>query len=78
MWRSLRIRALGIPEDERGNVFRRPIGWSGSDRRQEADWASSLVAAIADLHGAGVELTDNAPGLRSRCHSRAGNKRCSV
>jgi len=24
----------------------------------------SLVAAIADLHGAGVELTDNSPGLR--------------
>ncbi len=54
----------GIPEDERGNVFRRLYRLERERSTSGSGLGLSLVAAIADLLGAGVELSDNAPGLR--------------
>ena len=54
----------GIPEDERGNVFRRLYRLERERTTSGSGLGLSLVAAIADLHGAGVELADNSPGLR--------------
>ena len=54
----------GIPEDERQNVFRRLYRLERERSTPGSGLGLSLVAAIADLHGATVELADNGPGLR--------------
>ncbi len=54
----------GIPEDERENVFRRLYRLERERSTPGSGLGLSLVAAIAELHGAAVELADNAPGLR--------------
>jgi signal transduction histidine kinase len=54
----------GIPANERGNVFRRLYRLERERSTSGSGLGLSLVAAIADLHGAGVELSDNSPGLR--------------
>jgi signal transduction histidine kinase len=54
----------GIPEHERENVFRRLYRLERERATPGSGLGLSLVAAIAELHGAGVELRDNAPGLR--------------
>ena len=54
----------GIPTDERENVLRRLYRLERERSTPGSGLGLSLVAAIAELHGADVELNDNAPGLR--------------
>ena len=53
----------GIPQEEREKVFRRLYRLEKSRTTPGSGLGLSLVAAIADLHGAKVELDDNHPGL---------------
>jgi signal transduction histidine kinase len=54
----------GIPPAERENVFRRLYRLERARTTPGSGLGLSLVAAIAELHGASVQLNDNAPGLR--------------
>jgi signal transduction histidine kinase len=54
----------GIPASERENVFRRFYRLEESRTTQGSGLGLALVKAVADLHGASVELSDNHPGLR--------------
>ncbi len=54
----------GVPAGERANIFRRLYRLERARRTPGSGLGLSLVAAIADLHGAGLELKDNNPGLR--------------
>ncbi len=56
----------GIPEQERSNVFRRLYRLERARSTDGSGLGLSLVAAIVELHGAKIELSDNAPGLRAR------------
>jgi signal transduction histidine kinase len=56
----------GIPTNERQNVFKRFYRLERSRRTPGNGLGLSLVAAVARLHGAGVEIVDNAPGLKFR------------
>lgn len=56
---------LGIPHAERSKVFRRFYRLDGSRSGEGHGLGLSLVAAVAELHGARVSLSDNAPGLRA-------------
>ncbi|MBB4187904.1 signal transduction histidine kinase [Sinorhizobium terangae] len=53
----------GIPASERENVFHRLYRLEKSRSTPGSGLGLSLVAAIADLHGAKVTLADNRPGL---------------
>lgn len=53
----------GIPPDEREKVFRRLYRLEKSRTTAGHGLGLSLVTAIAQLHGAKVRLSDNAPGL---------------
>jgi signal transduction histidine kinase len=53
----------GIPVDERGRVFQRFYRLEQSRTSPGNGLGLSLVAAIAELHGIGIALADNAPGL---------------
>jgi signal transduction histidine kinase len=54
----------GIPSTERENVFRRLYRLERARSTDGSGLGLSLVAAIAELHGAKVSLADNTPGLR--------------
>jgi len=54
----------GIPVHERENVFRRLYRLERERSTPGSGLGLSLVAAIAELHGASVALDDNQPGLR--------------
>ncbi|HLS19321.1 MAG TPA: HAMP domain-containing sensor histidine kinase, partial [Paracoccaceae bacterium] len=54
----------GIPEEERANVLSRFVRLDGARSRPGAGLGLSLVGAVARMHGAVLELGDNAPGLR--------------
>ena len=54
----------GIPEAEREKVFRRFYRLEASRTTPGNGLGLALVKAVADLHGASVELSDNRPGLR--------------
>lgn len=54
----------GIPADERQNVFRRFYRLDRSRTQPGSGLGLALVEAIANLHGAAVELADNESGLR--------------
>jgi signal transduction histidine kinase len=56
----------GIPAQERQNVFKRFYRLERSRRTPGNGLGLSLVAAVARLHGAGIEITDTAPGLSIR------------
>jgi signal transduction histidine kinase len=56
----------GIPPEERKNVFRRLYRLQKSRTTPGSGLGLTLVAAIAELHGAAIELEDNGPGLRIR------------
>lgn len=56
----------GIPRDEREKVFRRLYRLDRSRTTPGSGLGLALVAAIAELHGAGIEALDNDPGLRMR------------
>ena len=53
----------GIPDEERNKVFRRLYRLDKSRSTPGSGLGLSLVKAIADLHGAAIELADNHPGL---------------
>ena len=61
---SVTDRGPGIPFEERGNVLRRFYRLERSRSSAGNGLGLSLVAAVANLHGARIEMTDNAPGLR--------------
>jgi signal transduction histidine kinase len=54
----------GIPESEREKVFRRFYRLETSRTTPGSGLGLALVKAVAELHGASVELSDNRPGLR--------------
>jgi signal transduction histidine kinase len=56
----------GIPIDERQHVFKRFYRLERSRRAPGNGLGLSLVAAVARLHGARIEMVDNAPGLKFR------------
>src|SRR5262249_54154637 len=53
----------GIPEQEHDKVFRRLYRLERSRTTPGSGLGLSMVAAIADLHGARVRLENNRPGL---------------
>ena len=54
----------GIPADECRHVFKRFYRLERSRRTPGNGLGLSLVAAVARLHGATIEMADNAPGLK--------------
>jgi signal transduction histidine kinase len=54
----------GVPDDERARVFRRFYRLERSMKTPGSGRGLSLVAAVADLHGIGLHVEDNAPGMR--------------
>lgn len=54
----------GIPQAEHAHVFKRFYRLEQSRYTPGNGLGLSLVAAVAHLHGARIELTDNAPGLK--------------
>jgi signal transduction histidine kinase len=54
----------GIPVEERKSVLQRFYRLERSRSSQGAGLGLSLVAAVAGLHGARLEMADNNPGLR--------------
>ena len=64
----------GIPASEREKVFRRFYRLEASRTTSGSGLGLALVKAVADLHGASVELSDNQPGLRVtvRFHTTGG------
>ena len=56
----------GIPLEQREHVFKRFYRLEQSRYTPGNGLGLSLVAAVAHLHGARVELLDNAPGLKFR------------
>ena len=54
----------GIPEAERAQVFRRLYRLERARSTPGSGLGLSLVAAIAELHEARIELSGNAPGLK--------------
>ena len=61
--RGRRVGGPGIPSHERINVFRRLYRLERARTTPGSGLGLSLVAAIAELHGARMSLTDNKPGL---------------
>ena len=53
----------GVPDIERENVLRRLYRLERSRTTEGSGLGLSLVAAIADLHGASLRLNDAGPGL---------------
>lgn len=69
----------GIPESERGKVFRRFYRLEASRTTPGSGLGLALVKAVADVHGASVELSDNHPGLRvTVCFSAVRNRKQPV
>jgi len=56
----------GIPEGEREHVFKRFYRLEHRRYTPGNGLGLSLVAAVARLHGARIEMLDNAPGLKLR------------
>jgi signal transduction histidine kinase len=56
----------GIPDNERQHVLKRFYRLERSRRTPGNGLGLSLVAAVAHLHGADIEMADNAPGLTFR------------
>ena len=56
----------GIPDNERPHVLKRFYRLERSRRTPGNGLGLSLVAAVARLHGADIEMSDNTPGLTFR------------
>lgn len=54
----------GIPKPEREKVFRRFYRLESSRTTPGSGLGLALMKAVADLHGASINLSDNGPGLR--------------
>jgi signal transduction histidine kinase len=65
---SVADRGPGIPIEEREHVLRRFYRLERSRKSPGNGLGLSLVAAVANLHGARIEMADNCPGLRSELH----------
>jgi signal transduction histidine kinase len=65
---SVSDRGPGIPLEQRDHLLRRFYRLERSRHSTGSGLGRSLVAAVAQLHGARVELADNAPGLRFTVH----------
>jgi signal transduction histidine kinase len=65
---SVADRGPGIPIEERKHVLRRFYRLEVSRNSPGNGLGLSLVAAVANLHGARIEMADNAPGLRIELH----------
>jgi signal transduction histidine kinase len=67
----------GIPEAERRNVFKRFYRLERSRSTSGSGLGLALVAAVAELHAAEIQLTDNHPGLKAtlRLHDSAHVKK---
>jgi signal transduction histidine kinase len=61
-------RGAGIPSEKRKQVLRRFCRLERSRNSPGNGLGLSLVAAVANLHGAQLRLTDNVPGLRVELH----------
>jgi len=57
-------RGPGVPEADRARILSRFVRLDGSRGSPGVGLGLSLVAAVARMHGARLELGDNAPGLR--------------
>jgi signal transduction histidine kinase len=68
----------GIPAEERVRVFKRFYRLERSRSTPGNGLGLSLVEAIAALHQIGIELTDNAPGLRVTLRFHAPDQRPSA
>ncbi len=68
----------GIPEGERDKVFRRFYRLETSRTTRGNGLGLALVKAVAELHGATVELADNRPGLRVSVRFAAVEERASA
>ncbi len=55
---------LGIPPEAREKVFQRFYRLDPSRSTAGAGLGLALVAAVAEIHGIAVDLSDNAPGLK--------------
>ena len=58
-------RGPGIPEADRARALGRFVRLDPSRGTPGAGLGLALVAAVARMHGADIELADNAPGLRA-------------
>lgn len=65
---SVADRGPGIPIEERKNVLRRFYRLEVSRNSPGNGLGLSLVAAVASLHGARIEMASNYPGLRIELH----------
>lgn len=65
---SISDRGPGIPTNERHHVLRRFYRLERSRNRPGNGLGLSLVAAVANLHGAHIVMEDNSPGLRIELH----------
>ena len=63
---SVADNGAGIPVNEHQHVFRRFYRLERSRSMPGNGLGLSLVAAVARLHGARIEMTDNLPGLKFR------------
>ena len=64
LWFEVADNGPGIPADQHEKVFQRLYRLQGSRTTSGTGLGLSLVKAVADLHGAQIELADNNPGLR--------------
>ena len=62
---SITDRGPGIPMTERARVLERFVRLDTSRSTSGSGLGLSLVAAVAKLHGIGLRLEDNGPGLRA-------------
>ena len=65
-------RGPGIPEADRPRALGRFVRLDPSRGTPGAGLGLALVAAVARMHGATIDLGDNAPGLRARLRFAAG------
>jgi signal transduction histidine kinase len=65
---SVADRGVGIPIEERKHVLKRFYRLERSRSSPGNGLGLSLVAAVANLHGARIEIADNSPGLRIELH----------
>lgn len=65
---SISDRGPGIPPDQRPQVFKRFYRLERSRNSPGNGLGLSLVAAVANLHGARIAMADNTPGLQIELH----------